>query len=116
MRAFAIVLTLLALVGGAGGCRRADKCLPTCEQRASELHCGRAYECKEECEDLSKRKVCRAELDTFAACFLKQPKEQWECDEHGKPVPKQSVCGSERSAVATCMERAFTSPNPPKSL
>jgi hypothetical protein len=122
MRALGIILTALVFLGGAAGCRKDkgkeanERCLPTCEQRAKELHCLRPQMCKEECEDLAKRTVCRAELDTFAACFMGMPSESWECDEQSKPAPKQTVCVQERNAVSACMEKVFTSPNPPKTL
>jgi hypothetical protein len=112
MRARAILFAVLLVAVGAG-CRRTPTCLANCEQRAKELRCQHAHECKEECEDLRKRTVCRAELDAFEACFLRLPKDQWYCDD-GKPVPKG--CPKERSAVESCLQDALTGPNPPKTL
>src|SRR5438552_3269611 len=83
MRALTVLGVVLATVFGAAGCRR-DKCVPICEQRAKEIGCPLPERCKTECEDLRKRTVCRAELDTFAACFLAEPKEHWTCDSEGK--------------------------------
>lgn len=113
-----LVLTLaVALVAlGASGCRKKQQCLPVCEKVAADLHCLRPYMCKDECEDLAKRTVCRKELDVFAACFMAKPTAEWECDEQGKPAPKSTVCVNERNAVSACLEAAFTSPNPPKAL
>lgn len=105
MRALVTVLALFSVATSAG-CRR--DCLRTCEQRAKELGCLRAYECKQECEDLKKQVTCRAELDKFAACFLGQPKERWHCDD-GKAVPKPDTCSPERGAIEACMQ------NPPQA-
>lgn len=108
------VLALAAL--GTSGCRKKQECLPVCEKVAADLHCLRPHLCKEECDDLAKRTVCRKELDGFAACFMSKGTADWECDDHGKPAPKGSVCVSERNAVSACLEAAFRANNPPKTL
>src|SRR5262245_58329506 len=100
MRLIALLAVVAPLALGAAGCRR-NKCLPNCEQRAKEVNCS-AYLCKDECEDLHKRKECRKELDAFEACFLKQPKENWFCA-GDKPAPKLEVCVKERTAVSDCL-------------
>jgi hypothetical protein len=110
---FAFALVAVATVG----CKKKlPECLSLCEQRAAELHCGRPYMCKEECEALAKQTVCKKELDAFAACFMVKPTSDWECDEQGKPAPKETVCVSERDATSACMRSEFTKPNPPKTL
>jgi hypothetical protein len=116
MRKLFLTFALAIVALGAAGCRKQAKlpeCQPLCEKLSAELKCERTHKCKEECEDLAKRTVCRKELDVFAACFLVQPKEQWECDEEGKPAPKLTVCVNERNTVSACMEREYRRPGVP---
>jgi hypothetical protein len=105
-------VSVLVLALSLGACRRGDRCVPVCEQRAKELGCSsQGGGCKATCEQLHAPVPCAAAFRAWEACILNLPTNQWQCDEHsGEPIPKMDACPTERKNVEKCIE---SPPAPP---
>jgi hypothetical protein len=113
MSAASRIVLCFAFALSLGACRRGDRCVRVCEQRAKELKCSsQGGGCKATCNELHAPVPCAAAFRGWEACILNLPTDQWMCDEFaGEPTPKPAACPKERKAVEECIQ---SPPAPPQ--
>jgi hypothetical protein len=83
--------------------RPGDPCLVKCEKVATELACGNAEGCRDNCEKLRGAQFCAKQVGAFISCFVKQPKVRWRCENHLPSLDE--ACGEQQSAISDCLMR-----------
>ncbi|HEX4406777.1 MAG TPA: hypothetical protein VH560_18185 [Polyangia bacterium] len=109
------LFALLAVVTGAAGCHKADRCRSICEERQTQLGCHPKEDCQTSCKKLHATPTCQPELKKFEECFLAKPADKWMCDANGLPVVRGDECATERHVIMGCLEMGGN-PAPAKKL